>query len=328
MNKTNELALQTRPLPLEWAPADSTSAARAVLLCYHDGRFICQTIFTQPLARHINWIAGLKQDADVYFREITAIGLNLFHVRIVGNEDDVWAMCGEPGFFNVLRAIDGTLTEDTRSRWYVDIAGGKAQWDAIVDVQRRAFYLANDVNLRQTRTRIGNIIVVGDRLLGLTDQRKLAIGKLTPDVFEGEKTTILDAEAMESVNKLGKIDLLAQVPNSDSVFLVTVHHRVYQFDLWGTMASFEELPESVKQINSVEFNRARSVLATSEGLFEVDIQEMPNMVRATGLPRQIVHTELLDGFRMARYIEDPFVLGEHPATAIIAKTTGERVCVC
>jgi hypothetical protein len=51
MNKTNELALQTRPLPLESAPADSTEAARAVLLCYHDGRFICQTIFTQPLAR-------------------------------------------------------------------------------------------------------------------------------------------------------------------------------------------------------------------------------------------------------------------------------------
>jgi uncharacterized membrane protein len=263
----------------------------------------------------------------VYFREIAAIGLNLFHVRVVGNEDDVWAMCGEPGLFNVLRAIDGTLTEDTRSRWYLDIAGSKAQWDAIVDVRRRAFYLANDVNVRQTRTRIGNIIVVGDRLLGLTDQRKLVIGKLTPDVFGGDNT-ILDAETMESVNKLGQIDLLAPVPNSDTVFLVTVRNPVYQFDLWGAMSSFEELPESVKQINSVEFNRARSVLATSEGLFEVDIQEMPNMVRATGLPRQIVHTELFDGFRVARYIEDSFVLGEHPAMAIIAKTRDEKVCVC
>ena len=61
---------------------------------------------------------------------------------------------------------------------------------------------------------------------------------------------------------------------------------------------------------------------------EVDIQEMPNMVRATGLPRQVAHSELLDGFRVARYVEDPFVLGEHPSMAIIAKTKGEKVCVC
>ena len=236
-------------------------------------------------------------------------------------------MCGEPGFFNVLRAIDGTLTEDTRSRWYLDVAGNKAQWDAIADVQRKAFYLANDVNLHHVRTRIGNIIVVGDRLLGLTAQRNLVIGKLTPDVIGGENR-ILDVEPMETINRLGKIDLLAQVPNSDCVFLVAVRNRVFQFDLWGTMTSFEELPEIVRQINSVEFNRARSVLATSDGLFEVDIQEMPNMVRATGMPRQIVHPELLDGFRVARYIEDPFVLGEHPPMAIIAKTKGEKVCVC
>jgi hypothetical protein len=50
----------------------------------------------------INWIGGLKPDADVSFREITTIGLNLFHVRIVGNEDDLWALCCEPGFFNLL----------------------------------------------------------------------------------------------------------------------------------------------------------------------------------------------------------------------------------
>ena len=327
MNQTNQLTLQSRPLPLEWTPAEGKEVARALLLCYREGQFICQTIFTQPLARHINWIEGLKQDADVYFREIHAIGPNLFHVRLVGKEDDVRTMCGEPGFFNVLRGIDATLTEEIRSRWYLDIASTKAHWDAIVDVQRKAFCLANDVNLRQVRTRIGNIIVVGDRLLGLTDQRKLVIGKLTPDLVEREKV-VLGVEAMESVNKLGKIDVLARVPNSDGVFLVTMRNRVYQFDLWGAMHSFEELPESVKQINSVEFNRVRSVLATSEGLFEVDIQEMPNMVCATGLPRQIVHTQLLDGFSVARYIEDPFVLGEHPAIGIIAKTTSDKVCVC
>ena len=135
-------------------------------------------------------------------------------------------------------------------------------------------------------------------------------------------------DAMENVNKLGKIDSLARVPNSDEVFLVTVQNRVYHFDLWGTMTGFEELPESVKQINSVEFNRVRSVLATTEGLFEVDIQEMPNMVRATGLPRQIVHTQLREGFKVARYVEDLLVLGIYPATAIIAKTKNDKVCVC
>jgi hypothetical protein len=326
MNKTNELTLQTRALPLEWTAADNREVGRAVLLCYQDGRFISQTIFTQPLARQINWIEGLKQDADVYFREVNAIGLNLFHVRLVGKADDIWTMCNEPGFFNVLRGIDGTLTEETRSRWYLD-AANKPHWDAIVDVQRRGFYLANDVNLRQARTHISGTIIVGDRLLGLTGRRELVIGKLTPDLIERENV-VLDVEPMEGVNKLGKIDSLARVPNSDGVFLVTVHNRVFHFDLWGTMTSFEELPETVKQINSVEFNRTRSVLATTEGLFEVDIQEMPNMVRATGLPRQIVHTQLMDGFRMARYIEDPYVLGEHPAMAIIAKTKSEKVCVC
>lgn len=45
---------------------------------------------------------------------------------------------------------------------------------------------------------------------------------------------------------------LARVPNSDEVFLVMVQNRVYHFDLWRTMTGFEELPESVKQINSVE----------------------------------------------------------------------------
>lgn len=78
------------------------------------------------------------------------------------------------------------------------------------------------------------------------------------------------------------------------------------------------------QINSVEFNRVCSVLATTEGLFEVDIQEMPNMVRAKGLPRQIVHPQLHEAFTMAR---DPLVLGIHPAMAIVAKTKDDRVCV-
>jgi hypothetical protein len=279
------------------------------------------------LIGQINWLEGLKPDADVYFREINAIGVDLFHLRVVGREEDVRKMSGIPGFYGLLRRIDATLTEDTRSRWYLDTASGKEHWDASVDVQRKAFYLANHFNLRKTRTRIDHIIVVGDRVLGLTAKREVAIGQLTPDVIERENV-VLDLEPMESINKLGITDSLARVPNSDEVFLVTMKNRVYYFDLWGNMTGFEELPESVKQINSVEFNRVCSVLATTEGLFEVDIQEMPNMVRAKGLPRQIVHPQLQEDFTMARYVEDPLVLGIHPAMAIMAKTKHEKVCVC
>lgn len=54
-------------------------------------------------------------------------------------------------------------------------------------------------------------------------------------------------------------------------------------------------------------SRERSSSATG-GLFEVDIQEMPDMVRAI--------------------VEDPLVLGIHPAMSIVAKTKTERICVC
>jgi hypothetical protein len=327
MKQTNQLKVHTRPLPAEGTPAESAEIARALLLCYRDGQFTCQTFFTQPLIGQINWLEGLKRDAHVYFREITAIGIDLFHIRLVGKEEDVRKMCGAPSFYDLLRGIEATLTEDTRSRWYLDIASGKEHWDAIVDVPRKAFHVANHVNVRKTRTRIDNILVVGDRLLGLTGTREVVIGKLTPDVIERENV-MLDMEPMENVNNLGKIDALARLPNSDEVFLVTVQNRVYHFDLWGTMTSFEELPESVKQINSVEFNRVCSVLATTEGLFEVDVREMPNMVRATGLPRQIVHPQLREDFTVARYVEDPLVLGIHPAMAILAKTKDDKVCVC
>lgn len=329
MNQTNQVKVHTRPLPPEWTPAESKEAARALLLCYQrDGQFACQTFFTQPLLGQINWLEGLKQDAHVYIREINSIGISLFHVRAVGTEDDVQRMCREPGFYSLLRGIDQTLSPETRSRWYLDTSTGKARWDAIVDVDRKAFYLANHVNLRGQRTRIQDLIVVGDRLLGRTEQQEVVVGKLTPEVLEREDV-LLDMQPIEAVNKLGRIDSLARVPNSDEVFLVSVQNRIYHFDLWGAMAGFEELPDSVKQINSVEFNNVRSVLATTDGLFEIDIQEMPNMVRATGLPRQIAHSELQrENFRVARYVEDPYVLGIHPALAILAKTRNDKVCVC
>lgn len=323
-NQTNQIKLHTRPLPGDWTPAEAGEAARAVLLCYQGGRFTCQTFFTQPSIGQLNRVEGLKQDADVYFRDVTRIGMGLFHIRLVGAKTSVRTMCGESGFYMLLRAIDATLTEGVRSRWYLETAGGRERWDAIVSLDRKAFHLANDVNLDGQRTHIHNVIVVGDRLLGRTDGQEVVIAQLTPDLIEREGS-LLDVTSMPSLNRIGKIDLLARVPNSDEVFLVGVKNRLYQFDLWGEMMRFEELDERVKQINAVDFNHVRSVLATSEGLFELDIQEMPNMVRAKGLPRQIVHPDLRQSFAVARYVDDPIVLGIHPAMAIMAKTQDDKV---
>jgi len=328
MNQTNQLTLHTRPLPGEWTSTEGQEAARALLLCYRDGQFTAQTIFTQPLLGRINWVDGLKQDAQVYFREISRIGIDVMHVRLTGTYEDVRKMCHQLEFYSLLRGINATLGEAVASRWYIDTTSGRGQWDAIVDLNSKKFHLVNDVMLRKAVARIDNIIVVGDRLLGLTSQREVVIGKLTPHVIEQDEYTLV-VELYESINKLGKVDSLARVPNSDALFLVSIENRVYQFDLWGTMTRFQELDERVKEIHSINFNRVRSVLATGQGLFEVDVQEMPNMARATGLPRQIAHSQLLQqGFKVARYIEDPLILGVCPAMAIVAKTNDERVFVC
>jgi hypothetical protein len=71
------------------------------------------------LIGQLNRVEGLKQDADVYFRDVTLIGMGLFHVRLVGTEANIRKMCGESGFYTLLRAIDATLTEGVRSRWYL-----------------------------------------------------------------------------------------------------------------------------------------------------------------------------------------------------------------
>lgn len=323
-NKTNLLRLHTRPLPGEWTPAEAREAARAVLLCHDGRRFACQSFFTQPLIGQLNEIQGLKQDAEVYFREVTRIGMGLFHVRLAGPEKSVQKMCREPAFYELVRAIETTFTPELQTRWYVETTGAKERWDVLAAVDLKTFYLANYVKLNGARTRIHNVIVVGDRLLGRTEKQEVVIGQLTPDVIEQEEV-LLEVEPMPTVNALGKIDLLARIPNSDDVFLVTVGNRVYQVNLWGEVTQFEELDDRVKQIHSVGFNRVRSVMATSEGLFEIDVREMPNMVRPTGLPRQIVHPQLRDGFLIAQYVEDPLVLGISPAMAIVAKTSSEKV---
>jgi hypothetical protein len=48
----------------------------------------------------------------------------------------------------------------------------------------------------------------------------------------------------------------------------------------GDTSSFEELDESVKRIYSIGFKRVRSVLATSEGLFEIDIPALAILAKS------------------------------------------------
>ena len=42
------------PLPAEWTETEGKEVARALLLCYRNGQFTCQTFFTQPLIGQIN----------------------------------------------------------------------------------------------------------------------------------------------------------------------------------------------------------------------------------------------------------------------------------
>jgi hypothetical protein len=119
--------------------------------------------------------------------------------------------------------------------------------------------------------------------------------------------------------------LLESLPNSEDSFLVALGNVVYEFNIWGDMIQFNALEERVKRIKSIGFNSTKSVFATSEGIFEVGVREMPNMVKVASLPRQISHPDLRSGFKMAQYVEDPYVLGIHPAMGIFAKTADDKV---
>jgi hypothetical protein len=54
---------------------------------------------------------------------------------------------------------------------------------------------------------------------------------------------------------------------------------------------------------------------------------IPQMVRSTSLPRLISHPELKGSFAIGHYVEDPYILGVHPALGIPAKSENDRV-VC
>jgi len=323
-NSVNHIKVQTNELPPKLTAPTITGTARGIALYYKGGTFMYQNFFTQPLVGRINWLEGLEKTADVHFRSIRFIGTNLFHVRVVGKENQIRKMCEDPRFYELLTGIETTLTDDIWIRNFIEVTGRTDHRDLIVSPEKNRYYMANRVGYRKKDRIIHNIVVVGDRLVGITDKQEVVIGQLTPDVIE-KTDTLLEVELMEELNKLGKIELLEPVPNSEELFLAIIGNTVYQFNIYGEMTRFDILEEGVKHIHSIHFNRTKSILATDDGLYEVDVQEMPNMVRTIGLPRKIMNPDLRKDFRVALYVEDPYILGIRPAVGIFSKTSDNEV---
>ncbi len=327
MKKQNGyLRVQTNIIPSELTAMETSELARGISLYFKNGKYLCQSFFTPPRIGEVNWIEGIEKGADACIRSVRLIGTSLFHVRWAGSEKKVRQVCSDPMFFQMLRAIGTTLNETVRSRVYLDAASTREHWDAIVSLDKRNCYLANNVELEDKKIQIGNVIVVGDQLLGLTAEGKVVIGQLTPEMFEKENYR-LDMTFMDDINRIGKIDTLAPVPNSELSFLACAQNSAYEVDIHGSMIQFQVLDERVKQINHVDFNKVRSLFATNEGLYEIEVEELPQMVRSASLPRLISHPELRGNFAIGHYVEDPYILGVNPAVGILAKTANDRV-VC
>jgi len=323
-NQTNHIRVQTNVLPQDLTPQIMEETARGIALYYKDKKFICQTFFTQPILGEINMVDGLETDADVHIRAIQWIGPNLFHIRLMGAEKDIRTMCKDKKFYDVIRGISATLSSEIRSRRYLETTSKKQRWNVVISLDQERYNLLNHISLKGQTLRIDNIVALGDRLIGLTDDHRVVQGQLTPEILLRDDLR-LEVTLLDNVNKLGKIALLGKVPNSENTFLVTVDNTIYQFDVWGDMVHLNTLDESVKQSNSVTFNHTRSIMATSNGLYEMDIQELPNMVKASGLPRQIVNPHLKQNFRLALYVDDPYIIGMNPPLGIFAKTEKDEV---
>ena len=323
-NHINRIRVQTCDIHDEMDMRDINGAVRSISLYNKGGKFMYQGFFTQPLLGRVNSLEGLESNADIYFRSIRMIGSNLFQVSLVGDEKQVKKMCKDAKFYSLLDRIGSSMDKENRVRSYIDIAVKRDHWDIIASVDKEAHYLANRVRLNDEEIHIYNILVVGDRMLGLTRDQQVVIGQLSPDIIE-KPGVLMDVEMMEDVNKLGKADHLETIPNSEDLFLVTIGNTVYQFNIWGDMTHFDELEDDVLHINSIAFNHTSSIMATNQGLYEVDVQEMPNMVRATSLPRRIAGANLSGEFQYAGYTEDPYILGIHPAIGVFTKTKDNQV---
>ncbi len=322
--KTNTIEVQTNIISPNLTHSVIEETAKGIALYYKDGQFICQTFFTQPIVGEINMLEGLETDADVHIRSIQLIGPNLFHIRVMGDKPMVETMLKDINFYNILRGISTTLSTEVRSRRYLETTSQKEGWNCIISLDQEKYNLLNEVRLEKQNIRIDNLLILGDRLIGLTHDHRVVEGHLTPDILL-HRDQRMDVTLLDNVNKLGRVSLLSKVPNSEISFLVTVNNTIYQFDVWGEMLHLNTLDESVNQINSVTFNHTRSILATTNGLYEIDVQELPNMVKATSMPRQIINEHLKQDFRLALYVDDPYIKGMGPQLGIFAKTVNDQV---
>ncbi len=323
-DEIKRMKVQTSIIPAELTELEMRERTRGIALYYKDDEFISQTFFTPPNVGEINWIDGLTVEANVHFREIELIGTDLLHLYVVGKEEDILKMCRSNKVYNVLKGLYPSLTERNRSRKYIDITAGKPRWHVIISIDKKSFYIASNVKLNNKKILIDNIIILGDRLFGLTDKQEVVTAQLLPDIIE-KRDAVLEVDLVDEMNKYGKIDKLEKMPNVENSFLATIKNTIYQFDLSGEMLRFKLLDENVKRINSVSFNSTRTIMATTDGLYEIEVIEGPNMVKATSLPRMIVAPHLKDNFTVAMYLEDPDILGVNPAIGIFAKTEDERV---
>jgi hypothetical protein len=105
-NHTHELKVQATRIPEQMTAVEAKEAASALSLYYRNGTFTCQNFFTPPRVGQVNWIQGLETEADLHFRFIHQIGPTLFHAQVVGDEAAVRRMCGEHGFYQLLRNIE------------------------------------------------------------------------------------------------------------------------------------------------------------------------------------------------------------------------------
>lgn len=320
----NLMRLQTNAISPEPNQLEIDAMSRSVALYRKDGKYNSQNFFTPPRIGEVNWLEGFETAADVYIRSISLKGSNLFHVRLIGSEAEVRKVCADASFFNLLRGISHTFSQESRAKRLIDITTDRDRWDAIASLDKNKCYLANYAEMNDSVMRIENVVVVADQLFGLTKDGMAVQGQLTPHMMETDGA-VLQVAPVEHLNALGKIDLIAHIPNSESSLLVCVKNNIYQCTIWGDVFRFETLDDRVKRIKSIDFNRVRSLLATNDGLFEIEVEEMPNMVRPTALPRLISHPELRASFKFGHYVEDPYILGIHPAVGILAKTETQKV---
>lgn len=324
LSHVNQLKVQTNKISKELNINTIENTARGLSLFYKGGSFYYQTFFTPPVLGELNMIEGIANDGEVHIRSISKIGPNLYHIRCTGRENSIRAMIQNDDLYNLTNAIGERLSATHNSRRFIDITGKQTPWNLLCSTEMKKSRILNFVKLNDKIIQITNVLTINNRLLGITDKSQVVMGTLTPEILDNENLYVT-VEPVDTINNLGKVDLLAQIPNTDEAFLVSVGNTIYEFTFWGDILHFNSLEDSVHRINSLHFNNTRGLIATDNGLYEMDVMEVPNMVKPLGFPKQIVNPTLKQDIEMALYVEDPEIIGIQPAVGVITKTGDNKI---